>query len=151
MQTMHRRSNLMWKRNKPHIEDEKLDRLSDELLRAFDASESEINTAATSPFLYRRIRVRIEAEEKRRAAEGNPWLAILSILRRAIPALAMVAMLTAGLSWYSRTQSGNSRNSTEAPAVFSADLMALSADEDDLAVPLVEWDEANQKNGKEQR
>jgi hypothetical protein len=145
----------MWKRNKRHIEDEKLDRLSDELLRAFDASESEIYTAATSPFLYRRIRVRIEAEEKRRAAESNPWMAVLSISRRAIPALAMLAMLTAGLSWYSHTQAGISRDAntgqetTSAP--FAIDDTAPSGDE--MIASIVEWDDSTQprgqKNGKE--
>jgi len=35
----------MWNK-KTNIEDEKLDRLSDELFRALEASESEINTAA---------------------------------------------------------------------------------------------------------
>ena len=58
----------MWtngKRRKIELDDEKLNRFGDELLRAFEAGEAEISTAAASPFLYRRIRVRIEAEEQR--------------------------------------------------------------------------------------
>src|SRR5262245_46580685 len=86
----------MWmnaKRHKDELDDETLNRFSDELLRAFEAGEAEINTAATSPFLYRRIRVRIEAEERRLAEQRGAWQALLTGVRRAIPVVAMLAVV----------------------------------------------------------
>jgi hypothetical protein len=88
----------MWMNGKRHkdegrIDDEKLNRFSDELLRAFEASEAEIETAASSPFLYRRIRVRIEAEERRIAEQRGAWMALLTGVKRAIPVMTMLAVV----------------------------------------------------------
>jgi len=86
----------MWmngKRHKDELDDEKLNRFSDELLRAFEAGDAEINTAANSPFLYRRIRVRIEAEERRLAEQRGAWQALLTGVKRAIPVMAMLAVV----------------------------------------------------------
>ena len=98
----------MWtngKSGKDELNDETLKRFSDELLRASEAGETEISTAAASPFLYRRIRVRIEAEERRIAQQRGAWLSLLAGVKHAIPALlafAVVAvaslMLTPSLS-----------------------------------------------------
>src|SRR5215470_17888833 len=88
----------MWMNGNRHkdegkIDDETLNRFSDELLRAFDVSDAEINTAAASPFLYRRIRVRIEAEERRLAEQRGAWQALLTGVKRAIPVMAMLAVV----------------------------------------------------------
>ena len=56
-------------------------------------ASTEINTAATSPFLYRRIRVRIEAEERRLAEQRGAWQALLTGVKRAIPVMAMLAIV----------------------------------------------------------
>lgn len=86
----------MWtneKRRKGALEEEKLNRFSDELLRAFEAGESEISTAAASPFLYRRIRVRIEAEERRLARQRGAWMSLLAGVKHAIPVMAACAVI----------------------------------------------------------
>jgi hypothetical protein len=86
----------MWtndKRRKSELEDEMLNRLSDELLRAFEAGEAEISTAAASPFLYRRIRVRIEAEERRIAQQRGAWLSMLAGVKHAIPVMVAFAVV----------------------------------------------------------
>jgi hypothetical protein len=98
----------MWtngKRGKDDLDDETLNRFSGELLRAFEAGEAEISTAAASPFLYRRIRVRIEAEERRLARQRGAWLSLLVGVKHAIPVMAAFAvvavaslMLTSSLS-----------------------------------------------------
>ena len=121
----------MWNR-RPHIDDEKLDRLGDELLRAFEASEAEINTAATSPFLYRRIRVRIEAEERRRAEERNPWFALLVTARRVIPAFALLALLAASWNWV--TLEKPAINVSETGGEISLDLA-----NEDVDASLIGW------------
>jgi hypothetical protein len=114
----------MWmngKRHKDELDDEKLIRFSDELLRAFEAGEAEINTAATSPFLYRRIRVRIEAEERRLAEQRGAWQALLTGVKRAIPVMAMLAVVAfASLIM---------RQTAEEPPTLMSDVFSFSQDE----------------------
>jgi hypothetical protein len=86
----------MWtngKRGKDELDDETLNRFGGELLRAFEAGEAEISTAAASPFLLRRIRVRIEAEERRLARQRGAWLSLLAGVKHAIPVMAMLAIV----------------------------------------------------------
>ena len=125
----------MWmkrKRDKDEIEldDEKLNRFSEELLRAFEASDAEINTAASSPFLYRRIRVRIEAAERLMAEQRGAWMALLIGAKRAIPVMAMLAivafaslMIMPALSTQRQTP-----NREETPTLMS-DVFSFSQDE----------------------
>ncbi|MGH9751840.1 MAG: hypothetical protein ACREA2_03575 [Blastocatellia bacterium] len=86
----------MWtnsKRRKDELDDEMLNRFSDELLRAFEAGEAEISTAAASPFLYRRIRARIEAEKHRSREQRAAWLSLLAGVKHAIPVVASFAIV----------------------------------------------------------
>lgn len=86
----------MWtnsKRRKDELNDEMLKRFSDELLRAFEAGEAEISTAAASPFLYRRIRARIEAEERRSREQRGAWLSLFAGVKHAIPVVAAFAVV----------------------------------------------------------
>ncbi len=85
---------------KKQIDDDKLDRLSDELFRALEASDNEINTAAESPFLFRRIRARIEAEQRRLNEENNSWFALMAQVRQAIPVFALLAIVALVSSLY---------------------------------------------------
>lgn len=108
-------------RHKDKLDDEKLVRFSDELLRAFEAGEAEINTAATSPFLYRRIRVLIEAEERRLAEQRGAWQALLIGVKRAIPVMAMLAVVAfASLIM---------RQTAEEPPTLMSDVFSFSQDE----------------------
>jgi hypothetical protein len=117
---------------KDELNDETLNRFSDELLRASEAGEAEISTAAASPFLYRRIRVRIEAEERRIAQQRGAWLSLLAGVKHAIPALlafAVVAvaslMLTPSLSQqWPAAGVGN-----EEPPTLLLDVLSFSQDE----------------------
>jgi hypothetical protein len=120
------------KSGKDELDDETLNRFSGELLRASEAGEAEISTAAASPFLYRRIRVRIEAEERRIAQQRSAWLSLLAGVKHAIPALlafAVVAvaslMLTPSLSQQWPTAGvGN-----EEPPTLLLDVLSFSQDE----------------------
>jgi len=132
----------MWERSKSRLEDEKLDRFGAELMHAFEASETEISTAATSPFLYRRIRVRIEAEQRRLAEEGNPWVALFVQVRRAIPVFALlaVAMLLTSLYLHPGNGPWSSHNGagTEQQTTLVAGLPAFLQDsQDDVEVSLI--------------
>ncbi|MBV8856975.1 MAG: hypothetical protein JOZ02_08605 [Acidobacteria bacterium] len=73
-----------------------LERVAREVIRASAAGEGEAQAAAGSPFLYARVRARIE-EERRRREEGEGWLALLGVAWRAVPAMAVVAVLALAL------------------------------------------------------
>jgi len=118
----------MWmngKRHKDGLDDEKLNRFSDELLRAFEAGDAEINTAATSPFLYRRIRVRIEAEERRLAEQRGAWQTLLTGVKRAIPVMAMLAVV----AFASLIMRQTPNVPGEEPPTIMSDVFSFSQDE----------------------
>jgi hypothetical protein len=78
--------------------DERLDRLGREMIRASAANDAEADAAATSPFLYTRLRARINSERERREA-GESWLAMLGVVWRAVPAMALVAIFAFAMFW----------------------------------------------------
>ena len=88
--------------------DEHLDRVGREIIRASAANDSEAEAVAASPFLYTRIRARI-ASEKARRQEGEGWLSMLKVAWRAVPAMALVAILAVALF----LSAGSSTNSSE--------------------------------------
>jgi hypothetical protein len=123
----------MWtngKRGKDELDDETLNRFSGELLRAFEAVETEISNAAASPFLYRRIRVRIEAEERRLAQQRGAWLSLLAGVKHAIPALlafAVVAVASLMLTPSQQLPAVGAGN--EEPPTLMLDVFSFSQDE----------------------
>src|SRR5215207_2043740 len=74
----------------------RLERVTREVVRASAAGESEADAVAGSPFLYARVRARIEGERGRRE-EGEGWLALFAVAWRAVPAMALVAVLAMAL------------------------------------------------------
>jgi hypothetical protein len=76
--------------------DEHLDRIGLEIVRASASNETEAEAAASSPFLYARLRSRIAAEREKREAVDS-WLAVLGIVWRAVPATALVAIFALAL------------------------------------------------------
>jgi hypothetical protein len=120
------------KSGKDELDDETLNRFSDELLRASEAGEAEISTAAASPFLYRRIRVRIEAEERRIAQQRGAWLSLLAGVKHAIPALlafAVVAVASLMLTPSHSQQWPAPGVGNEEPPTLMMDVFSFSQDE----------------------
>jgi anti-sigma-K factor RskA len=76
--------------------EERVGRVAREVVRASAAGETEAETVADSPFLYARVRARIEGERRRRE-EGEGWLALLGVAWRAVPAMAVVAVMALAL------------------------------------------------------
>jgi len=76
--------------------EERLDRLGRTVVRAYASNNEEAEAAATAPFSYARLRTRIRAEAARRE-EGEGWLAMLGVLWRAVPAMALVAVFAFAL------------------------------------------------------
>src|SRR5215510_594442 len=123
----------MWtnsKRVKDELDDETLNRFGGELLRAFEAGEAEISNAATSPFLFRRIRVRIEAEERRLAQQRGAWLSLLAGVKHAIPTLlAFAVVAVASLMLTPSQQAPPAGPGNEDPPTLMQDVYSISQDE----------------------
>lgn len=73
--------------------EEQLDRAGRVVLLAAARNDDEIEAAASSPYLYTRLRAAI-AEEKRRRDESGGWLPLFFVARRAIPAMALIAVFS---------------------------------------------------------
>ena len=80
--------------------EEQLDRAGRLVLFAAARNDEETEAAASSPFLYTRLRSAI-AEEQRRREETGTWLPLLFVSRRAIPAMALIAVFSAILMLWS--------------------------------------------------
>lgn len=89
----------MVSKKKDRGRDERLAELGLEIVRASAANEEEADAVASSPFLYTRLRSRINAERERLDGTGESWLAMLVGVWRAIPAMALVALFAFGLFW----------------------------------------------------
>ncbi len=76
---------------------EELDRVGKIVLRAATAAEAETESAASSPFLFTRVRAAIN-EERRRSEESRGWGSVIQVAWRAIPAMALIAILAAVLT-----------------------------------------------------
>jgi hypothetical protein len=83
----------MFGRRKDRPEDARLDRLGRDLLRASAMKPEESDEAASSPFLFARIRAGVAAEQSRRAAPYDR-LTLLAA-RRAIPVMLLIAVVSA--------------------------------------------------------
>jgi hypothetical protein len=88
----------MFKSNSP--KNEELDRVGKLVLKAASASESEIEAASSSPFLFTRVRAAIN-EERRGQEDPRGWLSLIQVAWRAVPAMALVATLAAVLTVWS--------------------------------------------------
>lgn len=100
-------------RNSSKLTDERLDQLGRLLVRAAADAGDAADPVASSPFLYTRVRARIEERRREQAEEG--WRALVAVAWRAVPAMAAVAavalvlMMWVGLSGASASslQSGD--------------------------------------------
>jgi hypothetical protein len=94
----------MFREKKNQSHDEPLDRLGKGITRASGVGEEGADQIASSPFLYAQLRARIEAERERKAEQGGGWFATFKVARRAIPALALVAIAAVASLWFAATK-----------------------------------------------
>ena len=127
-------------KKKDGVSEERLDRLGRALVRASAMNEAEAEAAASNGFLYARLRSRIKQSEER---EG--WLVTLKVFWRAVPAMALVAVLAVALFISASLGAGSSDSlAGESPLDFGsegvvfADARAMSSDDDVLATILNE-------------
>lgn len=118
--------------------DERLDRIGREAIRVSATNEVEAETIAASPFLYARVRARIDAERRRRE-EGEGWFALLGVVWRAVPAMTLAACLSVTLFWFASAGTASAgifgdeallgANDAGVEHVVFAEQRALSSDE----------------------
>ena len=118
----------MFKRNSEN--DKRLDQVGKVLLRGAAADEQEIERAAEAPFLFTRIRARITAQL--RENESGGWQSLPRIAWRAVPAMAVIALLAGGLTIWTG-QAGSSNVANTPPVWYRLDDEAL-ADTNDPGV-----------------
>ncbi len=124
-----------------------LDRLGQRIVRAAADNQAEAERAAASPFLYTRLRARIN-EERTRREERERWRALFSVVWRAVPAMALVALfaillflsstLTRSLGGYPDEALFGERDAGVERVVFAADRQPPASDDDVLATILNE-------------
>ena len=109
----------MFESNSPKTEE--LDRAGKLILMAATASESEVEAAASSPFLFTRVRAGIN-EERRRREESSGWLSLIQVAWRAVPAMALVAILAAVLTvWTSQSAVVSTPQTDDEPLIGALD------------------------------
>jgi hypothetical protein len=124
---------------KAHVGNERLDRIGRKIIRASAENEQALEEASSSsPFLYGRLRARINGERARRE-EGERWRALFGVLWRAVPAMALVAVFAVLLflsAVSTRTVGGYSEEALLAAGdagvervVFTGDRQQLSSDD----------------------
>lgn len=100
---------------------EQLDRAGKLVLRAAVASETEVEAAATSPFLFTRVRAGIAAERRERE-ESRGWISLIQVAWRAVPAMALVAVMTAVLMvWSTQTAVAPVAQTDDEPLIGTLD------------------------------
>ena len=106
----------MFKSNSP--KNEELDRVGKLVLKAASASESDIEAAASSPFLFTRVRAAINEGQGQEDSRG--WMSLIQVAWRAVPAMALVAIMAAVLTVWST-------NSAQAPVAQTDDEPLIGA------------------------
>jgi hypothetical protein len=77
---------------------EQLDEAGRHILRSAALTQAESDAAASAPFLFARVRAAIAAQNR---DEAGSWLSVLFVARHAVPAMALIAVLTAILTVFS--------------------------------------------------
>ena len=97
---------------------EQLDQVGRLVLLAATGSEAESEAAAASPFVFTRTRAAIAAEERRRDETGG-WLSMFLVARRAVPAMALIAVLAAILTvWSAQLSAPSAAVQSDEEALF---------------------------------
>jgi hypothetical protein len=79
---------------------EELDQVGRVVLKSAAADAETVEAAATSSFLFTRVRAAIN-ENGGRAEEAGSFLSLIMVARRAVPVMALVAILAAVLTIWS--------------------------------------------------
>lgn len=81
---------------------ERLDRIGSELSRVSQMTETEVRETVSQPFLYARIRARIDERQRLSNTESNWWASLLTAWRP-LAGMAVMAIISAALFLFSAT------------------------------------------------
>ena len=101
------------------VPDEHLDKIGRELVQASSTNDAEAHVAASSPWLFSRVRARITAESVRRQTSDR-WSIFMTVMRHAIPATAGAAVLALGLFIFTNSTSPQTSPQFSDQALFEA-------------------------------
>jgi hypothetical protein len=76
-----------------------VDRLGRQIVRAAGLSDDECDQAASSPMLYARIHAQIAREQSGTRDLYGSWFGMILAAWRAIPVMAIITIIAAGLFW----------------------------------------------------
>jgi len=79
----------MFSRTERNANEERLDEVGEDLVRAARASADEIEAGAGGPLLYTRIRASIAERQKESEGFAGGWLNLLQAAKFAVPAMAL--------------------------------------------------------------
>jgi hypothetical protein len=101
------------------MKEERIENLIDEVVKVSSPNQDEINAVAESPFLYRRIRNRIEEEKKDDNSILNFWSDLFRTFKLATQATAVIALIAVGIFLFvpSNTNSSNENASAQRQSV----------------------------------
>ena len=77
-----------------------IDRLGRQIVRGATLSDDECDIVVSSPMLYARIRAQIATEQAGAEDQYHSWLGMILAAWRAIPVMAIVAIIAAGFLWF---------------------------------------------------
>lgn len=118
---------------------EKLDRIGGEIIRAASLNSAEADDAVASPWMFARLRARIENDREGREARDG-WSTLMTVIWRAIPATGLATAIALGSLFLAGTTSQQASvqfsdqelfatNDAGVQRVVFADRRPLSSDE----------------------
>lgn len=119
----------MTRNRPPRVSDDELDRLGRALLRAHaEAGGEAAEAAASSPFLYARVRARVAERRAQEAESDGGWPALLAVARRAVPTMAFAAFAASVvLLWFAWFGVSTAGQFAEAGGGFVSDDVVFGA------------------------
>lgn len=90
----------MFKRSNRTEQNELLDSVGRAVVRRYASNEDNAFAVSDQPFLYSKVRIRIEEELQRRSA-GENWLQLIGVAWRAVPAMFAVVAFAFVMFWSS--------------------------------------------------
>ena len=102
---------------------EQIEKLERTLWRAGPADDEMIEKIGSSPFLYAKIRARIEEAQAMPVAASSYYSLLTMLARRAIPAFALLAVLAVSAYFFT------SRNAPSAPSVSMNDAVFVKVEQ----------------------
>ena len=101
---------------------EQIEKLERALWRATPADEEMIEKIVSSPFLYARIRARVEEAQTMPVAASSYYSLLTMLARRAIPAFALLAVLAVSTYFFT------GRNAPPPPGVLMNDAVFVKVE-----------------------